>query len=387
MSDLVIPFTLRLGHVLVHARVNDVQATLVLDTGSGACTLDDTWARALQLTAGRKAKAIGTGDLKISLATARRIQIGDSVELLDETVALAPFAGVSARHGIPIHGTIGFSFFLRYVVEIDYQAKVLRLNDPASFNYNGPGERIPIDLSKRVPSLVAHLVTHDGAVTPVRLVLDIGTSGFGAMLTSPFVERHAASLGSGPFIERALGTGIGGLATGRVARLVELRLGSLRVPRPIVGMPIGGAGFFAATWVDGTVGGGILSRLRLIVDYAHAQVIIEPRDAGETPFDFDASGVTLRANGDDFRVVTVAEIAPGSAADRAGIQRGDTLLTVDARPVSGDTLPWVTEQFMRAGETRVLSLRRDRREWTCDLLLAALEFREPGPSADDHPYR
>lgn len=119
-----------------------------------------------------------------------------------------------------------------------------------------------------------------GAVTPVRLVLDIGTSGFGALLTSPFVERHAASLGSGPFIERALGTGIGGLATGRVARLVELRLGSLRVPRPIVGMPIGGAGFFAATWVDGTVGGGILSRLRLIVDYLHAQVIIEPRDAG-----------------------------------------------------------------------------------------------------------
>lgn len=76
------------------------------------------------------------------------------------------------------------------------------------------GERIPIDLSKRVPNLVAHLVTHDGAVTPVRLVLDIGTSGFGAMLTSPFVERHAASLGSGPFIERALGTGIGGLAHG-----------------------------------------------------------------------------------------------------------------------------------------------------------------------------
>ncbi|HXE60094.1 MAG TPA: hypothetical protein VN607_05285 [Gemmatimonadaceae bacterium] len=35
-------------------------------------------------------------------------------------------------------------------------------------------------------------------MTPVRLVLDIGTSGFGAMLTSPFVERHAGIAGQRP---------------------------------------------------------------------------------------------------------------------------------------------------------------------------------------------
>ncbi len=374
MSVITIPFTRRLGHILVDARVNDVPATMILDTGSSACTLDETWARDLQLTPGRMAKGVGVGDMRVSLATAARIQIGDTVELVDEMVALVPFAGVSAAHGIAIHGTIGFSFFLRYVVEIDYQASALRLNDPASYEYSGPGERIPIDLSKRVPVLVAQLVTADGAVIPTRLVLDIGTSALGAILTSPFVEQNAASLFSGPFIERALGTGIGGSASGRVAQLEELRLGNLSVPRPIVGMPTDGGGFFASTWVDGTVGATILARMRLICDYAHDQVIMEPGEGAGAPFEFDTSGLTLRAGGESFSAVTIEAVAPGSAGALAGVRPGDALLAVDGRTMSGATLPWVTAQFMRAGETRALSLRREGREWIADLRLASFAF-------------
>lgn len=374
MNAVTIPFTRRLGHILVDARVNGAPATLILDTGSGACSLDETWARDLHLTPGPTAKAVGVGDMKVALATAARIHIGDGVELVDEMVALAPFAGVSAVHGVAIHGTIGFSFFLRYVVEIDYEANVLRLGDPASYEYRGPGESIPIDLSKRVPVLVAQLVTHDGAVIPTRLVLDIGTSAFGAILTSPFVEQNAASLFSGPFIERALGTGIGGSASGRVARLEELRLGSLTVPHPIVGMPSHGGGFFGSTWVDGTVGATILARMRVICDYAHSRVILEPGEGADAPFEFDASGLTLRAGGESFGAVTIEAVAPGSAGARAGIIPGDALLAVDGRIVSGETIPWVTEQFMSAGETRALSLRRDDREWVADLRLAPFEL-------------
>jgi hypothetical protein len=49
------------------------------------------------------------------------------------------------------------------VVEIDYLARVIRLHDPSTFTYDGPGERLAIDLSMRVPIVAAALVANDGA--------------------------------------------------------------------------------------------------------------------------------------------------------------------------------------------------------------------------------
>lgn len=359
MSTLILPFMLRAQHVFLDARINGVPATLVLDSGSGMCALDAEWAHGLDLELGAKnGQAVGTDSTPISVARMRSLVLGDRVELRDEPVALVPLRDVSARHGRVVHGTIGFDFFKRYVVEVDFAARVLRLHDPATFAYDGPGERIPIDLSKRVPVLRAELVV-DEMTVPVRLLLDLGTGGYASLLTRTFVDGQPGLVRPGRCTERLIGTGVGGSIHGLVTALDEIRLGNLRVPNPYVAIPTDSRGFFGVTWVDGTLGAPVLSRTRLILDYTHHEVILEPVAAMDAPFSIDQSGLSFRADGPDLDTVVIDDVAAGSPAAHAGIAVGDILKSVNGRAISGQSLEWVAEMFTQPGAIHSLRVEHE----------------------------
>jgi Aspartyl protease/PDZ domain len=366
---IVVPFTLRLDHIFLDLHINGTPATLVLDTGSGACVLDTDWAAQLSLTSARTGKALGTDSVSISLVTIDSLRIGDEVDLKSEMAALVSLSGVSEASGVPIHGTIGFPFFAKYVVEIDYQACVLRLYDPDTFAYEGPAEGIPIDVSMRVPVLDAAVVAGDGTPIPARLVLDLGTEAYGSILTRPFVAKHRGAIDAIPFIQRQLGTGVGGAMDGRVARLAELRVGSLRVPKPVVGLPAEARGYFGATWADGTLGAPILRRTRLTLDYAHKQVFMEPVRPLDEPFPFDLSGLTLSAVAPALETVTIEAVAPNSAAATAGIVAGETLRAIDGQLATGASLDVVTTLLQQPASTHTLRVAREGRERDVDLRL------------------
>jgi hypothetical protein len=363
-APLVLPFTLRFDHIILEARVNGVPATLALDSGSGACAIDADSAARLHVAPGATAQALGVGTVSVPLATIDAIHLGDGgvVELRNEMAALVPLGDVSARSGRPLHGTIGYSFFMKYVVEIDYAACVIRLHDPAAFEYDGPGERVPIDLSSRLPVLQAELTARNGASLPARLLLDLGTGGYGSILTRPFAERNRDALAAGPSIERVLGTGVGGSLGGRVTVLDALRIGALRILHPVVAIPAEGRGFFGVSWADGTHGAPILRRTRLTLDYAHKQVIMEPVASLETRFPFDASGLRLVATGPELETVTIEGIAAESPGAGAGLAPGDVLVSLDGRMATGATLDAITDLLTRTGTTPTLRVRRDGRE-------------------------
>lgn len=355
----MLPFTLRAHHVFLDARINGVPATLVLDSGSGMCALDAEWATTLGLAAdGISGRAVGTDNVRISLARMQSLVLGDAVELRDEPAALVPLGDVSARHGQMVHGTLGFGFFMRYVVEIDFASRVIRLHDPATFGYDGPGERIPIDLSMRVPVLRAELVANKTTI-PARLLLDLGTGGYASVLTKTFVVGHAELLTARHCSQRLIGTGVGGSTHGLVTALDELRLGNLRVPNPYVAIPADGRGFFGVTWVDGTLGAPVLSRTRLMLDYAHQEIIIEPVTAMDAPFDIDQSGLSLRAHGSNLDTVVIDEVAAGSPAARAGIAVGDILRSVNGRPISGPSMDWLADLFTQTGTIHSLRIEHE----------------------------
>jgi PDZ domain/Aspartyl protease len=358
MSIITLPFTLRSHHIIIDGRVNGAAATFILDTGSGMCVLDEDWASGRGLRPGPGAKAVGTDSMPISLATVDSLALADTIALHDEPVALVPLGDVSARHGRAIHGTIGFPFFMKYVVEIDYAARVLRLHDPATYVPSGTGERIPIDLSMRVPVLQAEFRIR-GAAIPVRLVLDLGTGGYASVLTKPFVDRHAEALASRPSTERLLGTGVGGSIRGRATTLGAMQLGTLTVPNPYVALPAGDQGFFGISWADGTLGAPVLSRTRLILDYAHQQVMVEPVTALDAPFEFDKSGLSFHADGAHFETVVIDDVAAGSPAAQAGIAVGDVLRSVDGRSVTGDSIDWVSETLSQSGTIHSLRIEHD----------------------------
>jgi len=353
-----IPFTLRDGHVLVRAVVGGNAALMILDTGSSTSTLSTQWAAAHPVRLMPSPVPVkGTGDLHVSLGTVDTLQVG-RITLTSEIVAILPLDAVSAAHGIAIDGTIGYSLFARYPVEIDYVTRVLRVYEPNAYLMPNGSTVLPVELGMRIPIVRARLAARGGAAIDARLVIDLGTSGLGVILTSPFRRAHAADFPLDAGTERPLGTGVGGVTRGRVVRLASVELGGRSFLSPTAGYSDTTAGFLGVEWADGTVGAPILSRGSLVLDYPHRQVTLLPGASADEPFSYDASGLTLAAVAPSFDQVSVEHIVAHSPAYEAGVEVGDILIAVDGEPVTGATLDVVQATLRTAGAEPVLDLSR-----------------------------
>jgi hypothetical protein len=271
-----ISFALRKNHVVLSAAVNGHEGNLVLDTGSSAATLDRDWALGIGISAQKRpVKALGITSTTVSLAHVGMIRVG-TTELADETVALVPLDNVSAAHDVPIHGTLGYSFFARFAVEIDYPRRVLRVWPASEYVYDRAGVIIPVDLNYRIPVADARLVTVSGNAFSARLVLDLGTSKYSAILSPRCVAEHRSALEGSMSDGQELGVGFGGSATGRLVHLGRMEVGGYSVREPLVALSETTGGFFDVTWADGTIGAPAYVASNVIVDYARERIIIEP---------------------------------------------------------------------------------------------------------------
>jgi len=106
------------------------------------------------------------------------------------------------------------------------------------------------------------------------------------------------------------------------------------------------------------------------------EIVAELMDAGTVAPD-PLLGITVNQLGDplpDGRAgLLVQEVVPGGAAEEAGVQKGDYLLTADGEPITFSTDLYLIRRRFRAGGTLVLTLWRDG-----ETVTAGLELPEPG---------
>jgi len=90
----------------------------------------------------------------------------------------------------------------------------------------------------------------------------------------------------------------------------------------------------------GNLGAGILTRFRVIFDYAHDCLWLEPRPGTDIlPFERNRSGLlTDRREG----ALEVLFVAPGSPAEAAGWKTGERITAVDGMPVGPAYVSWWT---------------------------------------------
>jgi membrane-associated protease RseP (regulator of RpoE activity) len=138
--------------------------------------------------------------------------------------------------------------------------------------------------------------------------------------------------------------GAGGEALpGRVGRIPEVDLGSFQLVDPVISFAQVEGGPLASKETQGTMGAEILRRFRLIVDYGHERLILEPATDLSQPFEYDMSGLHLMES--DHAGFRVDEISEHSAAADAGIRAGDIVVAIDGKPAKDYTLTEVKEMF------------------------------------------
>ena len=366
-----IPFQLIGSTVLLPVHIDQSDSLwFILDTGAEGGAVHLPRAEQLGLRFEGESEARGAGGIVNSRQLAPLdIELG-SIRLRSDHDAAFPLVGLAPRMGHVVDGIVGSELFRRYVVEIDYAARLLRLYEPSSFHYGGKGQRLDLTFTDSHPYVHARLDLADGREIEGRFVVDSGSSQ-GVILLPEFAQRESVAATVAKTVPVS-GLGVGGEVASRIGRIAGLELGELRLRNPTTTLPPPGPGQFATQGSAGNLGGAILKKFRCIFDYSRSQLILEPVTDLDEPIPFDASGLALIAAGAAFDSIMVTRVIPGSPAEEAGIRPGDGIEALDEVPVASVGILEVRERLRKQGELVRLAVSRGDRKWTVPLLLRDL---------------
>jgi hypothetical protein len=270
--------------------------------------------------------------------------------------AAIPMAGPSALIARRFDGIVGADVLKQLIVEIDYAAHAVTLHDPTHFTYAGRGAVLPFTFWNDYDPLIAGEITIPGhAPIAVRMLIDTGAGG--TVVTTPFVTAHHLVTALPTLPSPDMGAG-GGASTKHLARLQSLRIGPYTIDHPLGALSDDTQGTFAHADFDINLGGDVLRRFTVIIDYPGRRLILEPNATYGTPFPADASGLVLDAHGSDHRTFVVTGIVPGSPAANAGMQRGDVVTALDSHPARALALWEVEDTLKSAGAAHTLTVKR-----------------------------
>src|SRR6185503_2913426 len=111
-----------------------------------------------------EAMGAGAGTLQATFLSGIGFEL-PGARVTDQTVVAVPLGGLTPHEGRLIEGILGYDFMSRFVVDVDYANRKIRLYDPASWVYEGEGDRIPISLLANIPH--ARAAVADGDREPV----------------------------------------------------------------------------------------------------------------------------------------------------------------------------------------------------------------------------
>lgn len=336
---------------------------MVVDTGASTTVIDRRAASDLRLktaegvdvlTQGGTVGALSLGQVNLTLGAARGVTLTTEDALALDLGALA--AGLGER----IDGVLGYDLFRRYVVEFDHAGKQVSLYEPSRYEPPRGGETLRLEFIEQTPFISAQVTPLRGATVTGKFLIDTGATG-AVSLTSPFVRRHALVKGSAGTIGITAGALVAGGSRALTARLAELRIGGLRIRRPTVNLSQDEQGDLASDEYAGLIGGEVLRRYLVTVDYSRSRITFAPTPAASEPYEATVSGMSLSASGARLRTYTVRAIVERSPATEAGIRVGDRLVSIDGRPAASMTLDEVRTRLRRVGVALRLTIVRDGR--------------------------
>jgi predicted aspartyl protease len=357
-----IPVDLWGNHIYLKTCVDGHELDFILDTGAGNTSLDLNTAKRLGVKLGATFSVGGAGPSRVSAARVDDASVSvEGSSITQPVVSAIDLSRLPRLEGHRIDGILGYDFISRYVVAIDYARHELRIYDQPAFHYDGPGASVPVTLINRFPHIDADVRLADGETIRGRMVIDVGSNG-SLSLTKAFVDKNRLRQRVGPTVRRTGGGGVGGSTTSDMGRIASLSIGGIELARPLVNLfgDSAGALSVSSSW-EGNIGGAILRRFTVFLDYQDRRMIFEPNATVHDAFEADMSGLLLRLD-DSLTTMFVETVAAGSPAAEAGIAPGDEIVSADGVAGSQTLLGELRERLRRPGERVVFVVRRGGEE-------------------------
>jgi len=233
--------------------------------------------------------------------------------------------------GSEVHGILGYELFSRFVIKIDYEAKLMTLMLPQKFKPSRKYTRLPITVEDTKPYYVAELRINDTTSMSAKLMIDTGAS-HGLFLDT---ESSNKIIIPSKNISCTIGKGLGGLISGRLARIPSLRVGRYTINNMIASFPDPNSYFDTLrtghlVYRNGSIGGEVLSRFQVVFDFPREKIYLKPNHAFRKNSYYNMSGITVKAAGPNLRDFVVVEVREQSSAYRVGVKVGDHIFSINS---------------------------------------------------------
>ncbi|MBY0436063.1 MAG: aspartyl protease family protein [Cyclobacteriaceae bacterium] len=247
--------------------------------------------------------------------------------------------------GTDVHGVLGYEIFSRFIVEMDYEARTLTLMSPEFFRPKKKFHSMAISIQDTKPYINAPVEMYDGTSIVAKLLVDSGASH--GLVLDPnsdknilIPEKHVSSL---------IGRGLGGLITGQIARVKSLDLGKYFIQDIVANFPDANSYIDTLKTTDvfrnGSIGGEILSRFTVIYNFPGEKMYLKKNSGFKKKFNFNMSGLTLKAKGARLRKYEITDVRKNSSAEKAGIMAGDEIFSVNGLPAANLDLNSINGYF------------------------------------------
>ena len=342
-SRIELPLVYRSGHafVAVHVigRSAAVDALFLLDTGATLSLLDSELLADLNLEPQGDLQGLAVGGtMPVQLVEIPFLRIG-GVLLEGQVLGATPIARTMGDQlGIEAAGVLGFDFFSRFVVTLDFAGGRCTLERSGSGHPPSEGTTLPLRFVDQQPTIEGVL---DGCFRG-RWRLDTGADALAvhtpAAAAWGLAERH-------PAIRELVTEGLSGTTPVSVIRADSFLLGPYEIDSPEVLVPIESVGVLAAESIDGNLGTSILERFELTVDFGRSQVHLVP---GPVFLRQDHVRTTDFLIGWSGTRVEVLRVEPGGDGHSSGLRVGQEVLRIAGR----SALLWTELELTRlwAGE-------------------------------------
>lgn len=354
--------------IIVPIKINgEGPYNFILDTGSESGMVFDKWvigennlvnARTVPVYAadGNKVTDLWVANnLSIKFPGVSGVQ--QSMLVLQEN-----FIDIENVIGVQAHGILGSEIFNRFVVEVDYDKKLLRLYNPKDFRVPRGFKKVPITLENFRPFVKATVKQEKKKSAEVKLLIDTGASSALFLDATKHDNIHLPE----KTVDHTLGRALVGVIEGKIGRVKRFNLGKFKFKKVTTSFP--------ENWIvsktrnkdpknnprHGTVGSEILSRFRVIFDYHEKAIYLKKASGFSESFKFNSAGLNVLAVGEELNSYFVTDIIKDSPAVKAGLQTGDEIIAIDGKPAFFYSLTDINAIFRGPrGRVLVLIIRRD----------------------------
>lgn len=261
-----VPFEFASDEIFVPVRVNGSKPLwFSLDSAASSMILDSTRARDLGFSGGVPGQSRGAGAGPVAhtkLASPVSLQIGP-LSAAAYTMITIDLSGPAKSTGHAMDGILGYEFFSRFVVAIDYERHRVTVTEPEAFHPQSRYVALPLVIDHKLPFVEAELKVLGVRAAMGRFLIDTGSSDA--------VDHPLIAQSTGEVHKTVTGVGLGEPMTGYVGQAEYFKLGPYAIKRPVLAC-CGGNEFNQQM-----IGAAILQHFRLVFDYPHSRLYVRKR--------------------------------------------------------------------------------------------------------------